>query len=344
LATPLRSPPSPLARAARAALALLACLAAGADASAQVMVRRPLALYPVAAGTVTADATDVQGLLEVALRRVAQRSEDVVVAEPPLLRGACGPAPSASLPCLAQLAGPGLVLRSTVHRSYETLLVAIEAVDAAGRAYGPVSASVDSFVQSAEPLAQAVRLLVEQVLAAERRRAASPRPPATPAPDAGAQAQASPAATPSTPGATSPTPGGAPAPTYAGGDVPLPPPPDLRAPAPKPGAVPVAPPKRPARAWMGTAGPWLSAAGAALLAGGVGLAVVNRSLSDELDRKYAAGTLTPSDAASYDRVERYNQLTAILLASGGGITLTGVALWTAAPEPGRVVGGVAGRF
>jgi hypothetical protein len=332
------SPPSRRARVARAALALLACLAGGADASAQVMVRRPLGIYPIQAGTVTADGTDVQGLLEVAIRRVAQRSEDVVVAEPPLLRGACGPAPSASLACLAQLAGPGLVLRSTVHRSYETLLVAIEAVDAAGRAYGPVSASVDSFVQSAEPLAQAVRLLVEQVLAAERRRAASPR-----SPDAAAQAQASPAA-PSPSGATSATPGATPAQTYTAQNVPLPPPPDLRAPAPKAGAVPVAPPKRPPRAWMGTAGPWLSAAGAALLAGGVGLAVVNRSLSDELDRKYATGTLTPSDAASYDRVERYNQLTAILLASGGGLTLTGVALWTAAPESGRVVGGVAGRF
>lgn len=98
------------------------------------------------------------------------------------------------------------------------------------------------------------------------------------------------------------------------------------------------------RAWMRTAGPWITGAGVALLGGGIAVSVMNRSLSDELDRKHAAGTLGPGDLSSYRRVDQYNQLTQLLLASGGAFTLAGAAIWTAAPERGRVVAGVAGRF
>lgn len=123
---------------------------------------------------------------------------------------------------------------------------------------------------------------------------------------------------------------------------PLPPPPRAALPAPVQLAEQAAPAQP--RAWMRTAGPWLTGAGLALLGGGVAVSVMNRSLSDELDRKHAAGTLGAGDLASYERVEEYNQLTQLLLASGGVFTVAGAAIWTAAPERGRVVAGVAGRF
>jgi hypothetical protein len=118
-------------------------------------------------------------------------------------------------------------------------------------------------------------------------------------------------------------------------------------PVPQPAPVRLAKPAPPSAqpgAWMRTAGPWLTGAGIALLGGGVAVSVMNRSLSDELDRKYAAGTLGAGDLASYRRVEQYNTVTQILLASGGAFTLAGTAIWSAAPERGRVVAGVAGRF
>lgn len=302
-----------LARAARITVALAAA-AAAASASAQI-APRPLALYPLArAEGATSDVADVQALLDAALYRAVQRSDEIVLADPPLLRAACGPAPAASLSCLAGLAGPGLVLRAKVHRSLETLVVAIEGIDAAGRSFGPVSANVDAYVQNSGPLAQAILLLVDQVAMAGPAPA-RPAPPTAkaPAPQPAAPAEAKP---------------------------------DLSAPAPAPAAtvVTTAPRARAPRAWMRTAGPWLAATGAALVAGGVTVSVLNRSLSNDLDRKFRAGTLTASDLGSYDRVEQYDKLSALLFASGGALTLSGVALWTAAPAQGRVVAGIAGTF
>jgi len=274
-------------RAAVAAL-VLGASSLGAPASAQVGPR-PVALYPLVAG---ADANDVQSLLDAALHRVSQRSDDVALAEPLFARAACGPAPAAAPQCLAGLAGSGLVVRTTVHRADALLVVALEAVDARARTFGPVTVNVDAFAQSAEPLAQAVLLLVEQALAAARQKVDL--------------------------------------------HVPLPPPPKLVAPPSAPTPAP--------RAWMRTAGPWLTGAGAALLAGAVALSVVNRGLSDELERKFEAGTLTPADLPSYRRVERYNTATRALFASGGAFTIVGVAIWTAAPARGQVVAGVKGTF
>jgi hypothetical protein len=120
--------------------------------------------------------------------------------------------------------------------------------------------------------------------------------------------------------------------------------PDLHAAAPAPSVAKPAPPPRERRGWMRATGPWITGAGAALLAGGVAVSVMSRSLSDELDRKFQAGTLSAADLPSYRRVEQYDKLTRMLLASGAAVTLSGVAIWTTAPARSGAVAGLSGRF
>lgn len=286
-------------RAAGAALAV-AALTSVPPASAQVGPRA-VSVYPVAAANgANADAADVQSLLDAALHRLAQRNPDVLVGVPLVTRLACGIAPAAPPPCLAGLAAGGIVLRVTVHRSQNTIVALMEAVDARARLVGPVTVSIDAFAQSAEPLVQGVNILFEMAQSAARPK------------------------------------------------------PDLRAaaPAPAPAPAPARPPavvakpatSRAPRTWMRTAGPWITGTGAALLAGGLAVSFMSRTATDELDRKFQAGTLTASDRPSYDRIEKYDTLTRALLASGAAITLSGVAIWTAAPARGGTVAGVAGRF
>jgi hypothetical protein len=363
-------PERPIRRARRrapgAAVATLASLGlalAAAPAVAQVGPRgaasvaaRTISLYPVTGrGELDGDAADVQSLLDAALHRVAQRSGDVVARDPLLLRPSCGPARSATAECLAQLAGNGVVVRATVRRAGNALIIAVHAVDGAAQSHGPVSAGIDAYVQSAEPLANAVLLLVDQAVAAERRRRqegprAASRPPTVDDRPAGIRPSA----------VSAPRVASAPrAPRAPIVPIPRPPSasrpeerapagkPDLSAaePAPKPQAVAAAPREdRPAGAWMRPTGRWMTGAGVALLAGGIALSTVNRSASDELDGRFEAGTLTPGDLSAYRRVDRANTLTAALFATGGAFTLAGVALWTAPPVQGRVVAGVAGRF
>jgi hypothetical protein len=295
------------ARAAYAVLVLAAVLRA-TPAHAQSGPRR-LVVYPVAAaGSARADVADVVALLDPALRRVALRTEEVVLGEPLVVRPGCGPAPAAATACLAGLAGGGLVLRVTVHRSQSLIVVQLEAIDAKARAFGPMTVSIDAYAQSTEPVVRGVLILVDQVAAASRRpdlRAGGSLPP-PPVPGATAAARPAPAPFSALPGAPSETPS-------------------------RPGA------------WMRTAGPLLTGTGVAILAGGIALSVVNRSLSNELEHKFAAGTLTPADLAAYRRVERNDRMTQLLLGAGGALTLSGVAVWTAAPAKGAVAG-VAGKF
>lgn len=320
-------------RAPRPLLALvLLALAAPAAAAAQVGPRL-VSLYPLSRAA--PDAADVESLLDAALHRLAARGGNVALATPLLARAACGPATSAAPDCLGRLAGEGLVVRATVHRAGGALLVALHAVDGAGTSTGPVSTSLDAFVQSAEPLASALALLVDQVLAAERRRArerGEPVPEAPP-PSYARQDRAPPAAV-----ASAEAPPAPPAPPAAR--------PDLRAAEPPPRAPAAAAVTRApqARGWKRAAGPWLTGAGAALLAGGLAVSVMNRSLSHDLEDRLAAGRLTPADLEDYDRVERYDTLSAVLFASGGALTLGGVALWTAPLPRGPAVAGLAGRF
>jgi hypothetical protein len=322
---------------ALAAAQLLAALAAAAPALAQTGPRT-VVVYPVALapGASRADAADVSALLDAALRRVVRRSEDVVLVEPLFLRPSCGAATSASLPCLAAQSGGALVLRVTVHRSSAQLIVQLEAVDAKARPFGPVTVSIDAFAQNSEPLVRAVLILVDQVVGGARRpdlRAGGavplPPPPLPPAPRVEKPA---------------PAPAVKPAPAAAALAVapPRPPPAAEKAPLALPEEAPRAGPEK--GAWMRTAGPILTGAGAALLAGGVALSVVNHRLSDDLERKFRAGTLTPADLDAYQRVERNDRTTRLLLGAGGALSLSGIAVWTAAPARGGAVAGVSGRF
>lgn len=341
-----------LARAFVAALAFAALSAAPALAQPGP---RAIVVYPVAsAAGGGGEVADVTSLLDAALRRLALRSDDIVLTEPLFLRGTCGPATAAPLPCLAALAGGGLVLRVTVHRSQSILVAALEAVDARARSFGPVTVSVDAYAQSSEPLVRAMLVLMEQVNAGSRRsdvaRGAVPLPP----PPAGTIPRASPAA--AAPAEKAPAVAERPRPPPVASPPPAPP-----AAKPSLAVVPKAPPPAEARApiaatqqapdpagasggWMRTAGPILTGAGAAILAGGIAVSVMNHSLSSQLERKFASGTLTAGDLDQYRKVERYDQLTRILLGAGGALTLSGVAVWTAAPSRGAVAAGVAARF
>jgi hypothetical protein len=333
-----------LARAFVAALAFAALSAAPALAQPGP---RAIVVYPVAsAAGAGGEVADVTSLLDAALRRLALRSDDIVLTEPLFLRATCGPATAAPLPCLAALSGAGLVLRVTVHRSQAILVVALEAVDARARSFGPVTVSVDAYAQSSEPLVRAMLVLMEQVNAGSRRsdvaRGAVPLPPPPagtvkkPPPVVAAPAEKAPAV------AERPRP--PPAPPVEKPSLAVlpkaPPPAEARAPI---AVAQQAPGPAAPGAWMRTAGPILTGAGAAILAGGIAVSVMNHSLSNQLERKFASGTLTASDLDAYRKVERYDQLTRILVGAGGALTLGGVAVWTAAPRGGAAAG-VAARF
>lgn len=317
-------------RAARAALAFVLASAA-ANAAAQVEAR-PVAIYPFTR-TEGASVEDAQALLESALQRAVNRTEDVVISEPVVVRPACGPAQSAPVGCLAKLAGNRVLLRAVLHRSERSAAIAVEAVDGTtGRSIGPVTVGIDLYIQNAEPLARALLMLFDDVRASARRGVAMPRPlaqaaPLVPAPPPPRQA----APPPEAPKAA--------------------PPPDLRADEPPPAKA--APPHAPAatasraaprRPWLRSAAPYVAGTGLALLAGAAVVAMKNQALSDELDRKYQDGTLTAADAASYDQVEQYNKVALGLAASGGALTLTSAYLFTIVPSQGGASVAMAGRF
>jgi hypothetical protein len=103
----------------------------------------------------------------------------------------------------------------------------------------------------------------------------------------------------------------------------------------------------PRGAWRRSAGKWTTAIGAALLGGGAAVWAVNQKLANDLEKKYQAGNLTTSDAASYRRVDTFNKVSASMLIVGGVATTTGLLLWGTAPEIKGARGmtlGVSGRF
>jgi hypothetical protein len=339
--------PISAARGLAAAHALAAVLLA-APVAAQTGART-IVVYPVAvaSGATSGDAADVSALLDAALRRVVRRSEDIVLVEPLFLRGSCGGATSASLPCLASLSGGALVLRVTVHRSQAQMVVQLEAVDAKARPYGPVTVSIDAFAQNSEPLVRAVLILVDQVVGGARRpevRAGGGvplPPPPLPLPPAVEKPAAPPAAKPAPAVAVPlpPAPAEKPPPALAV----RPPPPAAEKPSLAIAEDAPAPRSRPG-GWMRTVGPLLTGTGAALLASGIAVSVVNHRLADQLERKFQSGTLTPGDLDSYRRVERNDRMTRLLLGAGGALSLSGIAIWTAAPARGGVAAGLSGSF
>jgi len=306
-------------RAVRTALALM--MATAASPAAAQAVARAVAIYPLGRGD---GADDAQALLESALQRAANRSDDVVLSEPLVVRPACGAIQLAAVDCLAKMAGTNIVLRAVLHKSERSAALSISAIDGkTGRAVGPMTVGIDLYIQNPEPLARALVMLFEDVRqAARRQQGPVPKPlviapPLTPVPKAEA-------------------PKTAPAPEK----------PDLRAAEPPPKAAPAVAVKasEPKRSWARAAAPWVAGTGLALLAGAAVVAVKNQDLSNQLDQKYHDGTLTQADAASYKKVDQYNQLTAILAGAGGALTLTGAWMFTVTPSQGGAGVAMAGHF
>ncbi len=302
-------------RAARAALAF-AIASAASTASAQAMAR-VVSVYPFSRSEGAA-AEDAQALLESAVQRAANRTDDIVLSMPLSVRAACGPAQTAPVGCLTRLAGKGILLRAVLHKSERMSAIAVEAIDGErGRTVGPVTVGIDTYIQNAEPLARALLMLFDDVRGPGRR--AAPRAVATSPPTPVAPAKPPPAKA------------------------------DLRAaeaaPA-KGAATPVASTSRsaPPRSWARSTAPYVAGAGLALLAGAAVVSMMNESLSSELDRKYHDGTLTPADAASYDKVKQYNTMTIALAAAGGALTVTGAVMFTVVPSQGGGSLAMAGRF
>ena len=317
----------PFGRAARAALALVIATSAS-PAAAQAMAR-VVAIYPLGRSEGAA-AEDALALLESALRRASNRTDDVVLSEPLLVRPACGSAQAAPLDCLAKLAGNALLLRPVLHKSERSAAMSIEAVDGkTGRAVGPVTVGIDLYIQNPEPIARALLMLFDDARSAARRQAAGmPKPlvvtpPLTPVQQAAPPKAAEAAKQP------------------ASADLHASPPPSKAAPA---EAVVSTSSTEPRRSWVRSSAPYVAGTGLALLAGAAVISMKNQSLSNELDRKAQDGTLTPADAASYKKVDQYNTLTIALAASGGALTLTGAVMFTAVPTQGGAGVAMAGRF
>ncbi len=221
--------------ASRRLFAVLAIAVADAAMALPLAVR----VYPLSGDESQATAiADAQALLESAVPSAARRSEQLVAAKPLVLPPTCGRV--ARPDCLARLAQGGIVVSGTVRLSGGVIIIALQAVDSAARVQGPVNVGIDSFVQSAEPLARAL-LSIESRLPV----ASSPGAPTDRAPGHGA---------PSRPSGT------------------------LEAAQPPPGATGSSPTLRfkdpePVRGmWRRTAGYWATSAGVALLAGGATVA------------------------------------------------------------------------
>ncbi len=144
----------------RAAVALGAALAA-LDAAAQPV---PVRIYPLTGDGVGAvSMSDLHSLLESAVATAARKSE-LVPAKPLLISASCGRAPAPD--CLAGLAHGGIVVTGTVSRAGTILMVSLSAVDSDARVHGPVEVAVDTFAQSAQPLARAL-LEIDRTLPVE---------------------------------------------------------------------------------------------------------------------------------------------------------------------------------
>jgi hypothetical protein len=122
-------------------------------------------------------------------------------------------------------------------------------------------------------------------------------------------------------------------------------PPPARAAAPARTPINVSAPAAPAL-WKRQAGPFFTVLGGALLAGGGAVALLNKNLTDDLNAKRAAGTLTVADRSSYDKVDRYNVISTALFAAGGISAAAGTWIWISAPaSPGSgAVAMAGGRF
>lgn len=155
----------------RAAVAALA-LVCGAPAAAQSV---PVKLYPLDGSA------DARALVESAFLRLPGRARAFVPAARLTLPRTCGVRPAPA--CLAKLAGQGVVVSGSARESGGVLVFSLDAVDGAGKSFGPVRVGVDAFVTNAEPVAKGLLDLETLVLAGAPAVAAGPaRDGAKPAP------------------------------------------------------------------------------------------------------------------------------------------------------------------
>jgi len=325
----------------RLALALLAALAALPIAARAAM---PVAIYPFRVpGLSAAQRGDLQSLLEAGLISAARRG--VLHPRSPVgLPLSCGESPTPA--CLGQAARDGLVLTGRGEIRGGVILVAASLWDRNGAHTREVRFVVDLVIQNLRPVNEAVAELEFEIDPDGTVAGSAKVPPPARDPRGPAVAAVPLPPPPPPPPARAATP---PAAAALSAPITARPPPS----SPKPAAIkatPVdvsAPAKRPA-VWKRQAGPLFTFVGAGLLAAGGLVAIQNRALAHDLESRYAAGSLTPGDAASYDRVAQNNLVTALLV-GGGAVSLgAGTYLWITAPASGSrgsvAMAGAGGRF
>jgi hypothetical protein len=313
--------PRRLALLALLGAALLPCVARAAI---------PVAIYPFRVpGLSSAQRIDLTALLDAGLASAARRGV-LAPRSPVVLRSTCGDAPAPA--CLGAAAKEGLVLTGRGELKGGVVLVSAVLHDRTGARTREVRFVVDLVIQNLRPIGEAIAELELEVEPDGLVTGSEPPPPASPVDRGPLGSKPAVAAAPAPPPATVPAPKApaAAAPGKTDGRARL----DVSAPAAKPAS------------WKRQAGPLFTVVGAGLLAGGTVVGYLDKRLADDLEAKRAAGTLSPADRPSYDRVDRYNVLSTVLLAAGGVSAAAGAWLWISAPaRPGDpAVAMVGGRF
>jgi hypothetical protein len=122
----------------------------------------PAAVYPVeGAEFKKSEVLDAQALVFAAVLRMRTRAFVLASTDP--LPVSCGPAQKAATPCLAKLAGHGIVLRAVLHKGADKPFIVIDAIDGSARLVGPVRTPMDPMFQSAKPLVEAMDVLAAQL-------------------------------------------------------------------------------------------------------------------------------------------------------------------------------------
>ncbi|MBS2021903.1 MAG: hypothetical protein JST92_05795 [Deltaproteobacteria bacterium] len=264
---------------------------------------RSAQIYPLPSeGLLDSEVKDLGAALQAGLLRQERTGNELTSGADELLAPSCGPARSATVACLAGLAGKGVVLRALVKKTSSGYALAITAVDARGEVFGPVQARVDAMMLAIRGISEAMEELGARVANHQSARALASAP-ATPKPSPPAQAVPDPTVAPAAP---------------------------ARAPLAATSAAPDVP-----GAWMEPAGKWTAAGGGALLVAGGVFGFLAKSLNDSLTDKYSSHTLAASDASSYGRVGAFSTTANVLFVAGGVAALTGLFIWAGAPDEPR---------
>lgn len=273
----------------------------------------PVGMYPFRVPGLSApQRAELHGVLEAAVIGAARRG--ILQARSPLLQPAsCGDSPAP--PCLGIAARDGLLLVGRGEMKGNVLLVSASLYDRNGARTREVRFVVDLVIQNLRPIGDALMEMEMEIdpdgtVAGSKKALPPERDPFGQRPVASGAPPPKPAAPP-----------------------PLPPKPAEDAPAPR-AKVDLSTPAKPA-IWKRQAGPLFTILGGALLGSGTYFAIQSRNLTADLNAKHAGGTLRPVDRSTYDKVDRYNVLSAVLLSAGGVSAAAGTWIWITAPaRPG----------